>query len=91
MRALHDANLPAAPAGTGLADLLDAHVGEGSVDVPRGPRGLWASLVGAAPGATRQPLPSVAVAEVVPVPTMFDYDPSLALALDAPGGAGRVP
>lgn len=80
-----------AEAPAGLADLLDAHVGEGSVAVPRGPRGLWASLIGAGPGPVRRPLPTVAVADVAVVPTMFDYDPALALALDATGGEAEVP
>ncbi|MFZ4516908.1 MAG: hypothetical protein ACOYOP_00855 [Microthrixaceae bacterium] len=82
MRALHDANLPVAPAPAALADLLDAHVGEGSDVVPRGPRGLWASLVGAGTGPADRPLPTVAVAEVTAAPSMFDYDPDLALAID---------
>lgn len=54
------------------------------VRVPRGPSGLWGALVATLVGPTRQrELPVVDSDDLGRRRSMFDYDPSLATALDA--------
>lgn len=68
-------------AGT-LTPLLEIDVVD--VRVPRGPSGLWGALVATLVGpATREELPVVESDGLGRRRSMFDYDPSLATALDA--------
>lgn len=72
-----------------MTDTASALHPAGTVPTPRGPRGLWGALAGVvAPAVVARALPTTDPSVIVAPASMFDYDPSLATAVE---GWGELP